>query len=356
MGPPDSRLPIQFTPRHSLEPAMRQYQLCLCMILLLPATALSQTALVSDARLTSAPNGRALAQLRPGAIVRVAGARGSASQVTIEGFVHSGSLGGKRDTFAVTVRAPSGAFLRTAADRSSNAAGKLLNGMGLHVISRRGEWVQVRRTGWIPTRALAKKASASTTSRDRSAQPQSQAVASESAGSAAEPPLPDDLTPVRRTPLSSAPDGQTLATVEPATKLTPVARDRGWVRVQLEGWVRETEVEPADTAVRGSLSAADLRANPEAYRGRTVRWTVQVIALQTADPLRRDMAQDEPYLLARGPGREKALLYLALPSTLIEAGRAIPPLSSAIVTARVRTGRSDPSGVPILDVLSLARP
>ncbi|MFN2399851.1 MAG: SH3 domain-containing protein [Gemmatimonadaceae bacterium] len=343
---------------------MRYHLFGVIIIALLPAIAISQTTVIVDSRLTSAPNGRSLAQLRPGAVVRVTGERGSVSQVTIQGFVHSGSLGGKRDTFAVTVRSPSGVLLRTGADRSAKAVGKLLNGMGLHVVSRRGEWVQVRRTGWIRTRALAKKPSASAAPRGRSGQAQPQGVvAAESAGSAAvtpdpqppDEPLPDDLTPLRRTRLSSAPDGQTLATIEPATRLTPVARDRGWVRVQLEGWMRETDLEPADTAVRGSLSAADLRANPEAFRGRTVRWAVQVIALQTADPLRRDMAQDEPYLLARGPGRENALLYLVLPSTLVETGRSIPPLSNAIVTARVRTGRSDPSGVPILDVLSLAR-
>jgi hypothetical protein len=80
---------------------------------------------------------------------------------------------------------------------------------------------------------------------------------------------------------------------------------------------------------------------------------VQAIAVQAADPLRKGLAPDEPYLLARGPGSESSLLYLALPATLVASARALPPLSYIMVLARVRAGRSDPSGVPILDVLRI---
>jgi hypothetical protein len=103
-----------------------------------------------------------------------------------------------------------------------------------------------------------------------------------------------------------------------------------------------------------SVSAADLRAQPERYEGQTVRWDVQKIALQTADPLRKGLAPDEPYLLARGPGEEHSLLYLALPPSLVEQARRVEPLAHIVVTARVRTGRSEPSGVPLLDVVSIA--
>ena len=163
-----------------------------------------------------------------------------------------------------------------------------------------------------------------------------------------------DLTPVRRTPLRSAPDGDAVAMIEPRTLLRVTARERGWLRVRAEGWIREEEVVPADSTVRSALGAADLRADPEGSRGKTVRWEVQVLAFQTADPLRRDLAPDEPYLLARGPGSESALLYLTIPPALLPAARSIAPLSGAIVTARVRTGRSDPAGVPVLDLLSIA--
>jgi hypothetical protein len=80
---------------------------------------------------------------------------------------------------------------------------------------------------------------------------------------------------------------------------------------------------------------------------------VQAIAVQSADPLRKGLAPDEPYLLARGPGSESSLLYLALPPALVASARALQPLAYVMVLARVRQGRSDPSGVPILDVLRI---
>jgi hypothetical protein len=158
-----------------------------------------------------------------------------------------------------------------------------------------------------------------------------------------------------RVPLRLAPDGATLATLDSNTHVTTLTRDRQWVRVRVEGWVQAADLVPADTSVLTAVSAADLRSDPDRYRGRTVRWHVQKIALQSADPLRKGMAPDEPYLLARGPGTENALLYLALPPSLVDQARRIDPLASMLITARVRFGRSDPSGVPLLDVLTISQ-
>jgi hypothetical protein len=155
--------------------------------------------------------------------------------------------------------------------------------------------------------------------------------------------------------LRDAPDGRQVAAAAAGTTLVPIARQRGWVRVRLEGWVRDDELLPADSALRSGLSAADLRADPAGTRGTIVRWEVEKLALQTADPLRGDLGRDEPYLLARGPGRENALLYIAVPPSLVADARALPPLARVTITARVRNGRSDPAGVPVLELLSLAR-
>ncbi len=125
--------------------------------------------------------------------------------------------------------------------------------------------------------------------------------------------------------------------------------------MQVEGWVAEPEVAPADSALRMPLSAADLRADPGGMRGRSVRWDVEFLALQRADPLRREMALDEPYILARGPAGDNALLYLAVPPSLLASVRALPPLARLSVTARVRTARSELGGVPILDLQSVTR-
>jgi hypothetical protein len=153
--------------------------------------------------------------------------------------------------------------------------------------------------------------------------------------------------------LRAAPDGAPSGTADSAARVRIVARDHGWARVQAEGWVRESELIPVDSSSVSAVSAADLRSDPEHYKGSTVRWVVQAIAVQAADPLRKGLAPDEPYLLARGPGSESSLLYLALPAALVASARALSPLSYIMVLARVRAGRSDPSGVPILDVLRI---
>jgi hypothetical protein len=172
--------------------------------------------------------------------------------------------------------------------------------------------------------------------------------------SAAAAPLSDStLVPTSNIALRAAPDARPLATIAQGTTLIPLARDRGWVRVRLEGWVQERDVAPADTSVRNGVSAADLRADPFGSRGKVVRWSVQVLAKQKADVLRRDLAPDETYLLARGPYEENALLYLVVPPSLIAAAKSMPELTQAMITARVRTGKSDLVGVPILDLLTI---
>ena len=77
------------------------------------------------------------------------------------------------------------------------------------------------------------------------------------------------------------------------------------------------------------------------------------MGLQTADPLRRDMALDEPFLLATGPTGEDVILYIAVPPSMVSEARAIAPMTLVLLTARIRIGRSNPTGVPILDLLSI---
>jgi hypothetical protein len=155
--------------------------------------------------------------------------------------------------------------------------------------------------------------------------------------------------------LRAGPAGDVLATIPGGVAVASLGRQDGWVRVRLDGWVPDTAVDAVGARAAGALTAADLRADPTGTAGRVVRWTVEALALQTADALRRGLVEGERYLLARGPGVERAVLYLALPDALVPAAQALPPLATLSITARVRTGRSQPSGVPILDVLELTR-
>lgn len=164
------------------------------------------------------------------------------------------------------------------------------------------------------------------------------------------------LRPALRAEIRSAPEGTVIGSVANPGTIIPLARERGWVRVRLEGWVREGELLPVDSSLRTALSAADLRADPVGVKGKLVRWSVEVLSLQRADVLRRDLLNGEPYLLARGPSGENALLYLALPPALLAEARTIAPLTIVQITARVRTGRSSPTNVPVLDVETITRP
>jgi hypothetical protein len=161
------------------------------------------------------------------------------------------------------------------------------------------------------------------------------------------------LVPIGNVALRAAPDAKPLATLAQGTNLVPLARDRGWVRVRVEGWVPEKDLAPADTSVRMGVSAADLRSDPVGAKGKVVRWSVQLLAKQKADVLRRDLTPDETYWLARGPYEENALLYLVVPPALMSSAGSLTELSQVLITARVRTGKSDLVGVPILDLLTI---
>jgi hypothetical protein len=133
-----------------------------------------------------------------------------------------------------------------------------------------------------------------------------------------------------------------------------LARDKGWVRVRLEGWVHESDLIVADSSLR-PLSAADIRSDPAGAQGKLVRWRVQTVSLQTADALRTGLSIGEPYLLALGPGVEKTLVYLAVPPGLLPTARNLPAMTQVVIVARVRNGRSEPAGVPVLDLQSITR-
>ncbi|MDQ3516704.1 MAG: hypothetical protein M3403_08050 [Gemmatimonadota bacterium] len=163
------------------------------------------------------------------------------------------------------------------------------------------------------------------------------------------------MTPSRPTVLRTSPAGRGTARVDTSARLEVLARDRDWLRVRTEGWVLATDVVPADSGAPTRMSAADLRADSAGSRGRLVRWEVEFVALHTADPLRKGLVDGEPYMLVQGPGIERALLYVAVPPSLLGMARAVSPLASLTIVARVRYGRSDPVGVPVLDLLALSR-
>ena len=323
--------------------------------LLMASSLLAQATVTASTELRAGPRGASLATVRAGTELRVRERRGAVSRVTLEGFVHRDLIGGRRDSFALSVRAPSGAKLRESPGGSARTLATLRDGMGLTQISRAGDWVRVRRVGWIASARLRAEPEPETREQAGSVET-TQAPAPVAPVRVAEPQIGSGLTPTKQTLLRLAPDGDSLGGVRPGAVLVPLARERDWIRVRLEGWVRESELQAMDSTVQTRLSAADLRADPGGTRGVVVRWNVQVLSpIQRADVLRRELAENEPYVIARGPDAESALLYLAVPPSMLDAVSAIAPLTGVVITARVRTGRSSPVGVPILDLVSIVR-
>lgn len=364
-------------------------------MLLIAAPLAAQSALVADASVRSSAGGSVIAVLKKGTIVTLGAARGGAVFVTFAGWVDGTRLGAARDSFPAQLTGPLAMRLRSAPSMKGTILGEIRPGAGLFTTSRQGSWASIRRGGWVEAAALpgdaaknapvATKASPTPLATQRAPvaktpapppkQPSPAARTPAKSSVAAPPPVTQqpvaapvvDIPPViepvsdgamrvaRTTVVRGSPNGVVVGQIAAGTVVMPLARARGWVRVRTEVWMQERDVVPADTSFGAALSAADLRADPEGTRGKTVRWEVQVLALQYADPLRRDLATDEPYFLAKGPGAEDQLMYLAIPPSLLAEARSIQVLTRLLITARVRTGRSQPVGIPILDILSLAK-
>ena len=296
--------------------------------------------------------------MRAGGALKTGAVKGSWTAITIEGYLHQSVVSARRN--ALTVNAPSGAALRASAKPDAQIIAVVEDNAAMDKLSTSGEWYHVKRDAWMKTSEI-KEAKAA----PPPPPPKPATVASRASAPAPAPaPTPSpargdagaasgDFAAAHPLVLRAAPDGTPAGTADSAARVHIIARDHGWARVEMDGWVRESELVPVDSSSVSAVSAADLRSDPDRYKGSTVRWVVQAISVQAADPLRKGLAPDEPYLLARGPGSESSLLYLALPPALVAGARALQPLSYIMVLARVRLGRSDPSGVPILDVLRI---
>jgi len=146
-------------------------------------------------------------------------------------------------------------------------------------------------------------------------------------------------------------DGEERGRLTAETPVRILARSGEWVRVQTEGWVRETDLQPAAAGVLVGVSGAEVRARPEEFEGRLVQWVVQFIGVQLADELRPEIPPGLRYMLARGPLPETGFVYVVLTDEQRAAMERLSPLTDLLIIGRIRTGRSRYLGNPVLTLV-----
>jgi len=301
--------------------------------------------------------GRRIARLAAGAVVTTSGAtRNDWMQVTLDGWIFSTSVGrSDRPDFDLLVTRSPNENLRAAP--AGPLVAELAQGFGLNRVrgDSGGRWVHVTRDGWVQRTALTPIADVSVT---RTADPSDTAA---DQGGLTPGPRPGadssvDSTraqPMRMTTLYRTPDGPEAGTLAAEIPLRVLSRNGEWTRVQFEGWVKGGELQAAPAGVLVGVTAAELRAEPQRYAGQVVRWRLEFIAIQKADDLRPDIPSGSSYVLARGPLPERGFVYVIVPDIKLPALRALTPLVTMQITARVRNGRSRYLGNPVVELISL---
>ena len=319
---------------------------------------------LSGSALRSAPTGEVIGVLSRTLDAQVESVIGSTVRLHLNGFADSRQL--SVASKSKTVMGASGGSIRDGASDKAPTLAELRKGATIFPGQKSGNFVAVSRPVWVDKSRLSKFVAAkppaiATPTRVAPAisvpVPTSPQKTSATAKTSAKPVVEAPGSPLEtsaQTSLRRGPDGDALVTLPSGTLLTPLASENGWTRVRVEGWVPSKDLVDAETRAAGAITAADLRTDPEANKGKIVHWSVEALSYQLGDGLRREL-NGEPYLLARGPGKERAILYLAVPDSLVSSARSLAPLSTISITARVRSGRSQPAGIPILDLLELFR-
>ena len=303
------------------------------------------------------PKGLLLARTVAASPVVVRESRTGWSQFRLEGWVSSSLLkADRRSGFDVVVTAEN---VRLREEPSGREVAQLEEGMLLDKLEEKGNWTRVRRTVWADSDALrAARQEARVASREPERDSVQAYVAPQAlpvVSSGATESTNERIELLRATPLMSQPDGVQLAALNSGMTGRVVSRTGDWVRVQLEGWVREEDLKSASGALVG-VSAAEIRANPERYVGQTLEWRLQYISGAVADELRPEMPPGQPYLLARGPLPETGFVYLMLSREDATRIQSLPALTELTVRARVRAARSRFLATPVLQLEALVAP
>lgn len=319
------------------------------------AQSVSLSVAVERENFRAQPQGEVVAELLEDTPLVQVAREGAWRQATLSGWIWAPSVENQGRPGRLVVTADDGENLR--AQPNGTRLARVSRGAVLTELDRQGQWVRVERTAWVWGASVSEAATPATT--PVAAQPR---PVGRSAGDA--PPRPDSLAVrtkewLRAGPggnaLLGTPDGDTLGRVQRETAMEVLAREGNWTRVRLEGWIWEPSAATAADSGRvlRELPPATIVASPEQFRGRIVEWQVQFIALETAERIRSDFYEGEPFMLARGPGDDATFVYVAVPPEMVEQVRQLTPLARVTILARIRTGRSRLMDAPVLDLLEL---
>lgn len=301
---------------------------------------------VDRAEVRWSSTGRLLGRLERGAALERLGGRSGWARVGVRGWMWSASLERAGNAWRVV---PESENLR--AGPGGRVLGQLVRGVVVQRIGGEGRWLEIELVGWLPESSISEaRAEAPAAAPPDTVRAPAPPVR--------EPPVAGETVPAsamgtlsRGVDMRNAPEGGTIAPLPAETPVRILESRGGWTRVRVDGWVPSSAVRAGSLGEVGPDVVAAAPAGT--FIGRTVRWTLEHVALQQADPWRPDFEPGEWYDLARVPGVEGRYVYLALPERLVEEFRGMSPFRTLRVEGTVRTGQSALTGSPIVEVTRL---
>lgn len=295
-------------------------------------------------RQESGSQSKALATVSEGVEVTGGSPRDGWVEVVLDGWVWASSVGRvARDGHNLVISSSRGENLR--AGPNGDVIARLLGGFLLDEVSREGAWVRAKRTGWMSADALA----------DVNDQPVAAVpdVVSDSAPAVSSRPSLDRAVTTRGTPFARTPESEPSGSLGPDTPVRLLARNGEWVRVQVEGWVRESDVRSGSSGVLVGVTAAELRTRPQDFESKVVQWTLQYLSLMTADELRPEIPLGRRYLLTRGPLPEASFVYVSLDAVQVKEAERLSPLAQIVVVARIKVAKTKHLGNPVVELVEM---
>jgi len=349
---------VIYAPQSS--PALRWLPACVTAISLLLAPRLfaqDQSEISTDTRLRKEPDGTPLVSLPAGTEVETRDARGNWHEVEVEGWIFTSSLAPTtRDGFDLVVTASGGENIRESPN--GEVIGRARTGALFNKVESQGAWTHVTRAGWVPRSAVSTSSPRADTAElptpaDTPALVQPSSPPGQTAVAAAptsKPPSDSDRASVsKETPLNATVQGGPYATLQSGAPVRIVGRSGDWVRVQVDGWVRESDLEEAGGGALTGITAADIRSDPGRYVGKLVEWRLQLIAVQTADELRTEMPRGQNYLLTRGPLPEPGFVYVTVTPAQAAEFRALPALQELTLRVTIKAARTKYLTTPVVE-------